>query len=286
MLFGNVAEVLGPQLLPPRGLAMPPLPWPNSFWSWGNSNGDSITMPEFTSTATLPDLPFLVVIIITPLAARLPYSADAAGPFNTFIDSMSSGLMLLAPSLPLVAPKSLVAWPCTVLSTGTPSITKRALLLPPIERFPRIITRVAEPGPDAPCVMTIPATLPESVFTKLASRTSVRALPSIFWVEYVSDLADLSIPNAVTTTSLSVRVSAAKSAVMLEVAELKATSLFINPTDESTKVPEAGTLSLNLPSPSVVVPLVLPLSNTFTPGRACCASSRTVPVICRSWASS
>jgi hypothetical protein len=41
-------------------------------------------------------------MIITPLAAREPYKADAAGPFNTDMLSISSGLtsmmrLLLAP---------------------------------------------------------------------------------------------------------------------------------------------------------------------------------------------
>ena len=41
-------------------------------------------------------LPCLVVIIIAPLEARDPYKADAAGPFNTETDSISSGFKSLA----------------------------------------------------------------------------------------------------------------------------------------------------------------------------------------------
>ena len=37
--------------------------------------------------------PRLVVITITPLDARIPYNADAACPFSTFTDSISSGLI-------------------------------------------------------------------------------------------------------------------------------------------------------------------------------------------------
>ncbi len=38
-------------------------------------------------------LPFLVVIMIAPWAALEPYSAAAAGPLSTFIDSTSAGFI-------------------------------------------------------------------------------------------------------------------------------------------------------------------------------------------------
>src|SRR6266550_4436313 len=43
----------------------------------------------------LPGAPCLVVISTTPFAASVPYSADAAGPFTTSIDSKSSGFKSL-----------------------------------------------------------------------------------------------------------------------------------------------------------------------------------------------
>src|SRR5256714_9252313 len=43
----------------------------------------------------LPGSPCLVVISTTPFAASVPYSADAAGPFTTSIDSKSSGFKSL-----------------------------------------------------------------------------------------------------------------------------------------------------------------------------------------------
>jgi hypothetical protein len=46
--------------------------------------------------------PFFVVMIITPFAAREPYNAVAAAPFNTLIEAISSGLI----SVPLL-PKSI-----------------------------------------------------------------------------------------------------------------------------------------------------------------------------------
>ena len=41
----------------------------------------------------LPALPFLVVIIITPAFARVPYKAAALGPFKISIFSISAGLI-------------------------------------------------------------------------------------------------------------------------------------------------------------------------------------------------
>src|SRR5256885_10034388 len=43
----------------------------------------------------LPGAPCLVLITTTPFAASVPYSADAAGPFTTSIDSKSSGFRSL-----------------------------------------------------------------------------------------------------------------------------------------------------------------------------------------------
>src|SRR5437667_6012239 len=49
----------------------------------------------YTFHRALPGAPCLVVIRTTPLAASVPYSADAAGPFTTSIDSKSSGFRSL-----------------------------------------------------------------------------------------------------------------------------------------------------------------------------------------------
>ena len=48
---------------------------------------------ELKSTLTGPSLPFFVVIITTPSAAREPYSAEAAAPLRIDMFSISSGLM-------------------------------------------------------------------------------------------------------------------------------------------------------------------------------------------------
>src|SRR5258708_20291712 len=49
----------------------------------------------YTVQRALPGWPCLVLITTTPFAASVPYSADAAGPFTTSIDSKSSGLRSL-----------------------------------------------------------------------------------------------------------------------------------------------------------------------------------------------
>ena len=64
-------------------------------------DGPSALLLTFTLTA--PSSPFLVVMIITPLAAREPYSAAAAAPFNTDMLSMSSGLISITRLLKVVA---------------------------------------------------------------------------------------------------------------------------------------------------------------------------------------
>src|SRR2546427_3385039 len=49
----------------------------------------------YTVQRAFPGWPCLVLITTTPFAASVPYSADAAGPFTTSIDSKSSGFRSL-----------------------------------------------------------------------------------------------------------------------------------------------------------------------------------------------
>src|SRR5690554_2449592 len=83
------------------------------------------------------DAPDLVVIRITPLAALDPYSAEAAPPFNTDIEAISSGLISPSP-LPISAvgfQKSLLDAPVK-FAKGTPSTTIRGWLSPVKELKP------------------------------------------------------------------------------------------------------------------------------------------------------
>jgi hypothetical protein len=64
------------------------------------------------------------------------------------------------------------------------------------------------------------------------------------------------------------------------------TSLLSNPINEKLRTtPEPETVKEYLPSASVTVPLVVPFTSTFTPGRAEPSSGEvTLPVMVRSWA--
>ena len=66
--------------------------------------------------------PFLVVIIIAPEPARIPYNAVAAAPLRTFIDSISSGLISTA-RFEYATPPVLSSVDNIELSIGIPSIT-------------------------------------------------------------------------------------------------------------------------------------------------------------------
>src|SRR5882672_9525450 len=78
-------------------------------------------------TFSFPPDPFLVVIMITPFDALVPYIAAADASFRMVKDSMSLGLIKLkgfdAPGIALVVPVM------GVLSIGTPSITMSGSLL-------------------------------------------------------------------------------------------------------------------------------------------------------------
>ena len=84
---------------------------------------------EDTLALNLPDLPFLVVINITPFEPWLPYNADEDAPFNTLILSISSGFIKdkasppsLFPALAM-SPKELLGWIAELFNKGIPSTT-------------------------------------------------------------------------------------------------------------------------------------------------------------------
>ena len=83
------------------------------------------SVEEENESCSLPSLPFLVVIRITPFAALLPYNAAADGPLNTEILSISSGLKSAIPSVPAF-PSPMIplsVFPMFVLNNGIPSTT-------------------------------------------------------------------------------------------------------------------------------------------------------------------
>src|SRR6266545_8247412 len=90
-----------------------------------------------------PGRPRLVLMMITPVDAAVPYSAAADGPLITSIDSISSGVMSLirlgfVPPIPML--DELLA-----LVIRTPSMMYSGSLLSERPLVPRIRTR--EPAP-------------------------------------------------------------------------------------------------------------------------------------------
>src|SRR5690606_38686948 len=106
-----------------------------------------------------PAFPFLVVMMTAPLAALTPYSAVAAAPFRTDMDSTSAGLMSAALfDIPLAE----LADSMVELSMGTPSTTKRGWLSAAgsKEFTPRMMILALCPGAPPELVICTPATWP------------------------------------------------------------------------------------------------------------------------------
>ena len=179
---------------------------PYVFWNSGVMYALLNSEEEEKVTWSLPSLPFLVLIRITPLAALLPYNAAADGPLSTEIDSISSGLKSAIPSVPaLPSPMIPLSEPMLLLNNGIPSTTYNALLLPSSDLAPRITTRVEPPTPLPLLLIVTPAILPLSEFTKLASLTRVNSSLFTCCTLYDRAFSARLIPRAVTTTSLSSR---------------------------------------------------------------------------------
>ena len=126
----------------------------------------------------LREIPDLVVMMITPFAARAPYKAAAVLPFNTEIFSISSGFNAERPSPPSFPPQR-PACPKLLVSMGTPFTTYNGWSFPPKEEPPRMITRVDPAAPDAGGDTFTPAILPVRAFPTFAVRTSCTISPLI-----------------------------------------------------------------------------------------------------------
>ena len=96
----------------------------------------------FNETEGFPVFPCLVVIRITPLAAREPYKEAAAASFITVIFSISDVLIVDIISIPASDPVLLI-FP---EFTGTPSITYRGELDALKDPIPRILMEEEAPG--------------------------------------------------------------------------------------------------------------------------------------------
>src|SRR5450759_285891 len=198
---------------------------------------------------------------------------------------MSSGLILLKPS-PWSVPPQRPACEPTVLSIGIPSITYRGWLFPPSDLLPRIITRDDPAGPVPALVTLTPATLPWMDAPKLSSLAWVRLAPGTLVTADCNDLVFLSTPRAVTTTSSSCCEAGAIIIVKVDLSPT-GTSWLLKPIKENTRVALfPGATIEKLPLTSVIVPVVFPLTSTFTPGIGELSSVLlTVPDTLRSCAS-
>ncbi len=135
---------------------------------------------------------------MTPLAAAVPYSAEAAGPFRISMLSMSSGFRssMADGSWSRENPKDR-----GLLSTRTPSITRSGAFDSEMELLPRI--RIRAPAPVFPllCVTTAPAVRPwirsENVATGASSTSSTSTTPT----ELPSSRSVCCWPVAETTTA-------------------------------------------------------------------------------------
>ena len=164
---------------------------PYLFCNLGSFKGVSNVVLLDTSIRICPSLPFLVVIISTPLEAALPQRAAELAPFSTVIDSMSSGLsweraslLSFEPSTIIVAPPpSMSICPATLFCMGTPSITMSGELLPSIDALPRRRILEAPPAPPELGVMTRPALFPCNELMRLASFARVSSSPPTVCVE-------------------------------------------------------------------------------------------------------
>src|SRR6476661_10548163 len=97
---------------------------------------------EATCTLAGPDGPFLVVIMITPLAPLDPYIADAEASFKTSIFAISFGLINVNASPPGVVPtpEGAKVGLGDLPSKGIPSTTYNGVLPARIELLPLIFT--------------------------------------------------------------------------------------------------------------------------------------------------
>ena len=143
--------------------------------------------------------------MITPLAASVPYSVAADGPFTTSIDSISSGFRSVIapavhPELYCLGPIRLP--PPLVFSTRTPSMIMRGELSWDRLLKPRMRIRAAEPVMPALLKVITPATRPCSrsvtfVMGAVATMESAPIVPITFAM-----LSFCCSPVAVTTIPL------------------------------------------------------------------------------------
>ena len=183
--------------------------------------------------------PFLVVIIITPLAPRAPYNAAEAASFKTVSLSISAGLR------EFISP-----------SKGTPSRIINGALPELIELIP-LMRMAGDDPPGCPDwrVICTPDTFPRNASTGLV--TCTLDISSSFSTPAEPVNADfLAVPYATTITSSMLFCTGIMTMRMLLFAVTSCDSI---PTYEIRSVfLPCGRVSLNLPSMSEIAPVPEP----------------------------
>ena len=182
--------------------------------------------------------------------------------FNTAIELKSS---------PILNKEALL------LRMGIPSTTYRGSLLALKEAAPRILIRSELPKLPEPVDTVTPATRPCS--NSLGVNTG-RIFDSLGLKELIALVTNAlrCVPYPTTTTSLSAFESSPK-VTLIVCCAFTGYSILLYPRNEKTKVALSGTSRLYLPFISVIVPMVVPLTDTLHPTMASPEYSFTRPVI-------
>ena len=143
---------------------------------------------------------------MTPLEALDPYIADAAAPFSTSIDSISSMFMSAILLEDSGWPRSLVSRPpesnVRVL-TGLPSTITKGSCPPEIVPVPRILKKALVPASPLVLRTSKPETFPLNADTKLTSGESSTCSFLTDSIDTPNFFVSCLIPTPVTTTDSS-----------------------------------------------------------------------------------
>ena len=149
---------------------------------------------------------------MAPLAASMPYKAEASGPLSTTSDSMSSGLrsaarlvkstprLLNAVSEPGASEASTPVF-SVLLSSGRPSTIISGWLLLLIELTPLMVIDVDAPGTPELLVTSTPATRPCSALMKFSRCVCAISAPWTLCCEVPRARCEVLCPSAVTTSA-------------------------------------------------------------------------------------
>ena len=146
-----------------------------------------------------------------------------------------------------------------------------------IEPNPRIRTAGADPGCPFVVVVVTPGAIPSSACPTFEIGLGPNFSAVTFAEEPVKD-AFFVVPKVVTTTSSNVDETATKETLITSLFPTR-NSCGAYPTELTTKTAFGDTVSLKLPSPLEVVPLVVPLMTMLTPGRGEPSSPEILPEI-------